>query len=122
MPKVFSNNEKIDAFFKREKRRSILSFLMTGGLFLLVSLLFVAMLAFRPMGEKSVVTGEISSVFVQSTRHGNRANVSVLLDSGQVVNVSISNARFYKKGRRVSLLKEEPLFFGGARYSLRAYQ
>ena len=111
MPKVFSNNEKIDAFFKREKRRSILSFLMTGGLFLLVSLLFVAMLAFRPMGEKSVVTGEVSSVFVQSTRHGNRANVSVLLDSGQVVNVSISNARFYKKGRRVSLLKEDSLFF-----------
>jgi hypothetical protein len=111
-------NKKIDEYLKKQLFKKI-----AFGVCVTLTLTVFFLIAYMPpIGEQSEITGIVVTMTAVQHDEGHTLRMLVRLDSGKEVFVFIPQSRFYKKGKKVKLLKREPLFWGRAIYSFRGYE
>jgi len=110
-------NKKIDDIAKRETRKKIILFSSVVLPFAFILLFF----GVPPMGATSQISGEVVKLVGLPSKVTDGLYLLVKLENGELVKAPINNSSFFKKGKNVSLQKQEPILIGRTVYYFQGY-
>ena len=111
-------NKKLDAYVRKER---IKVFAVTL-LILAIAVPLITWIFLPPLGPVSEVRGEVKTLVGLPSDEGEKLYIVVELENGKKVRSRITNVSFYKKGKNVTLTKQEPLVFVRTIYRFKGYE
>ena len=110
-------NKKLDNLIWKERQKktiSIIAICILAGILILTLFL-------PPLGKSTQVTGEVIRLHGIQSKKGQSLYLIVKLGDNLKVMASISNTSQYRQGKKVNLLKIEPLIAGRDKYYFQDY-